>query len=331
MGALTFALVYDSEPFPFSNIHFRDFDSTAIIMIPLSKSWGRLLFNFVVFHTCELCIGMLMSRKADIFSSVLIYLHYLRESVSGWCLLCVWLHWIQVKSERRLYSLRDQLKIQFKVKTNSVPRLGYVSMVHTIFRQHRRLKSMSEKLPSRKGGSHRTSSGFPHISHFSISFSFSVMSSMISCFPADYPIFALQCSSVSTGPRSVKHSLWALIFPLPRDQVFDSIHIFIYSASRSEYGSIWSLHEGPRNWVQCPLWKSEHDVERYMIIQYPHCLMYSTRVFIHLVLNDVLDLCVDVSITQIWLTISAIVIEWTAAGLNLPPGFATFPCFILFC
>ncbi|KAF8075156.1 hypothetical protein FPV67DRAFT_1476207 [Lyophyllum atratum] len=52
---------------------------TCSLMIPLKKTWGRSMINFFVFH------------------SFLIYVHYMRES-----------------SERRLYTLRDQLKIQYK-------------------------------------------------------------------------------------------------------------------------------------------------------------------------------------------------------------------------
>lgn len=52
---------------------------TCSLMIPLKKTWARTMINFLLFHL------------------FLIYVHYMRES-----------------SERRLYTLRDQLKIQFK-------------------------------------------------------------------------------------------------------------------------------------------------------------------------------------------------------------------------
>lgn len=53
----------------------------SITMIPLKTSWARTMINFFVFH------------------SFLIYVHYMWEN-----------------SERRLYTLRDELKIQFKAK-----------------------------------------------------------------------------------------------------------------------------------------------------------------------------------------------------------------------
>lgn len=52
---------------------------TCSLMIPLRSTWVRSMINFFVFHT------------------FLIYVHYMRES-----------------SERRLYTLRDQLKVQYK-------------------------------------------------------------------------------------------------------------------------------------------------------------------------------------------------------------------------
>ncbi|RDB15349.1 Autoinducer 2 sensor kinase/phosphatase LuxQ [Hypsizygus marmoreus] len=55
------------------------FITACTIMIPLKKTWVRSMINFFIFH------------------SFLIYVHYMRES-----------------SERRLYTLRDQLKVQFK-------------------------------------------------------------------------------------------------------------------------------------------------------------------------------------------------------------------------
>ncbi|KAF8159373.1 hypothetical protein B0H34DRAFT_703185 [Crassisporium funariophilum] len=51
----------------------------SIALIPVRTTWGRSMINFFIFH------------------SFLIYVHYMRES-----------------SERRLYTLRDQLKIQYK-------------------------------------------------------------------------------------------------------------------------------------------------------------------------------------------------------------------------
>ncbi|KAG6816144.1 hypothetical protein H0H87_008321 [Tephrocybe sp. NHM501043] len=53
----------------------------CIFMIPLKNTWVRSMINFFLFH------------------SFLIYVHYITES-----------------SERRLYTLRDQLKVQYKVR-----------------------------------------------------------------------------------------------------------------------------------------------------------------------------------------------------------------------
>ncbi|KAF8902397.1 hypothetical protein CPB84DRAFT_1678868 [Gymnopilus junonius] len=65
--------------FPAAVGGFCFFLFSSIAVIPQKSTWGRTMINFFIFQ------------------SFLIYVHYVRES-----------------SERRLYTLRDQLKIQFK-------------------------------------------------------------------------------------------------------------------------------------------------------------------------------------------------------------------------
>ena len=174
-------------------------------MIPLSRGWGRLLINFFVFQTSESCMCVLILYKIDTLS-VLIYLHYMRESVSGRhvCICSIQLNATQ--SERRLYTLRDQLKIQYKVRY-SVSFLGHILIACVILQA-----TQKAQINERKAAESKRRLTSYVISELCVSKSLIIhspsgMSSMISRFLVASRTIALPCFLICTGSRSFKHSL----------------------------------------------------------------------------------------------------------------------------